>query len=396
MALDLNLGTVIKTNLASRFKKFVSTAGRGGALNIPDLSDFGKISATQRGAGQFQNFSFPLDVTASSGDGGNQGHYMMFLVNEQVGARIKYGGGDMAGQAASLSKLAAETGIPPEQVSTHINESTANLPPSEIAYRYAAAQKRSSIISQNLGKRSVVTRAPVRKSIAAVSMFMPAQVATTYSANYTDTGIGMLVGDALNIYDELKNKGLGADAGAIGAAGSAIIDGIGNLSTLALQKGLGSGVVPGLSGLQEARGITTGEIISERMELAFKGINKRQFQYTFKMIPKSAAEADEIKSIIHLFKRNMLPEMTGGDATGRRMTIPNTFNIQYMYNGADNNFLHKIGECVLENFSVSYGGEKYATYNPTANGAPPVETTITLAFKELDMVTRAGVEAEGM
>ena len=396
MALDLNLGTVIKTNLASRFKKFVSTAGRGGALNIPDLSDFGKISATQRGAGQFQNFSFPLDVTASSGDGGNQGHYMMFLVNEQVGARIKYGGGDGAAQAASLKKTAAKSGLSPEQVSTHINSSQSTGNPNADAARERSAQKQSSIINQNLGKKSVVTRAPVRKSVAAVSMFMPAQVATTYGATYTDTGIGMLVGDALNIYDELKNKGLGADAGAIGSAGSAIIDGIGNLSTLALQKGLGSGVVPGLSGLQEARGITTGEIISERMELAFKGINKRQFQYTFKMIPKSAAEADEIKSIIHLFKRNMLPEMTGGDASGRRMTIPNTFNIQYMYNGADNNFLHKIGECVLENFSVAYGGEKYATYNPTANGAPPVETTITLAFKELDLVTRAGVEAEGM
>jgi len=208
MALDLNLGTVVKTNLANKFKKFVSTAGRGGALNIPDLSDFGKISATQRGAGQFQNFSFPLDVTASSGDGGNQGHYMMFLVNEQVGARIKYGGGDMTGQASSLKKTAAKSGLSPEQVSTHINESTADLTPSEIAYRDAAAQKRSSIISQNLGKKSVVTRAPVRKSVAAVSMFMPAQVATTYGANYTDTGIGMFVGDALNIYDELKRKGM--------------------------------------------------------------------------------------------------------------------------------------------------------------------------------------------
>jgi len=396
MALDLNLGTVIKTNLASRFKKFVSTSGRGGALNIPDLSDFGKISATQRGAGQFQNFSFPLDVTASSGDGGNQGHYMMFLVNEQVGARIKYGGGDMAAQAASLSKLAAETGIPVENIGTHISESesTEGLSGFERARRDKVSQKQSSIINQNLGKKSVVTRAPVRKSIAAVSMFMPAQVATTYSANYTDTGMGMFVGDALNIYDELKRKGM--REGDITKSLDGVISGAGNLAELALTNIVGSGVVPGLSGLREARGITTGEIISERMELAFKGINKRQFQYTFKMIPKSAAEADEIKSIIHLFKRNMLPEMTGGDASGRRMTIPNTFNIQYMYNGADNNFLHKIGECVLENFSVSYGGEKYATYNPTANGAPPVETTITLAFKELDLVTRAGVEAEGM
>ena len=319
---------------------------------------------------------------------------MMFLVNEQVGARIKYGGGDMAGQALSLKKTAAKSGLSPEQVSTHINSSQSSGNPNEDRARERSSEKRSSIISQNLGKKSVVTRAPVRKSIAAVSMFMPAQVATTYSANYTDTGMGMFVGDALNIYDELKRKGM--REGDITKSLDGVISGAGNLAELALTNIVGSGVVPGLSGLREARGITTGEIISERMELAFKGINKRQFQYTFKMIPKSAAEADEIKSIIHLFKRNMLPEMTGGDATGRRMTIPNTFNIQYMYNGADNNFLHKIGECVLENFSVSYGGEKYATYNPTANGAPPVETTITLAFKELDMVTRAGVEAEGM
>ncbi len=50
------------------------------------------------------------------------------------------------------------------------------------------------------------------------------------------------------------------------------------------------GALPGLGGIREARGLMTGEIISDRLELAFKGINKRQFQYTFKMLPKSAAE----------------------------------------------------------------------------------------------------------
>ena len=30
-----------------------------------------------------------------------------------------------------------------------------------------------------------------------------------------------------------------------------------------------------------------GNVIADRLELAFKGINKRNFQYTFKMIPKS-------------------------------------------------------------------------------------------------------------
>ena len=146
--------------------------------------------------------------------------------------------------------------------------------------------------------------------------------------------------------------------------------------------------MPGLGGLREARGIMTGEIISDRLELAFKGINKRQFQYTFKMIPKSATEAAEIKDIVTQFKKNMLPEFAGGDTTGRRFVVPNTFTIQYMYNGEQNSFLHKIGECVLENMTVSYGGDRYRTYTPQGDGAPVAETTITLAFKEMDLVTR--------
>ena len=395
MALDLNLGTVVKTNLASKFKKFVSTAGsRGGALNIPDLSDFGKISSAQRGSGAHLNLAFPLDVMASSGDGGNQGHYMIFSVNEQKGARIRYGD-DRAGSAqAQLDRIAKERGQKKENVTTHANADHPTNNPNEDRAREERALAKKAIYDDNLGKRATVPRAPTTKNVATVAMFMPAQVQTAYNANYTDTTMGMFVGDALNIYDELVEKGFrGANlAGSL----EGVADGIANLGVLGIQGMLGSGVIPGLSGLREARGIMTGEIISERMELAFKGITKRQFQYTFKMIPKSAAEAEEIRNIVHLFKTNMLPEMTGGDASGRRMTIPNTFNIEYMYNGSKNNFLHNIGECVLENFSVSYGGEKYATYNPTANGAPPIETTITMAFKELDLVTRAGVEAEGM
>jgi len=148
------------------------------------------------------------------------------------------------------------------------------------------------------------------------------------------------------------------------------------------------GALPGLGGLREARGIMTGEIISDRLELAFKGINKRQFQYTFKMIPKSATEAAEIKDIITQFKKNMLPEFAGGDTTGRKFVVPNTCTIQYMYNGQQNSFLHKIGECILENMTVNYGGDRYRTYTPQGDGAPVAETTITLAFKEMDLVTR--------
>ena len=109
-------------------------------------------------------------------------------------------------------------------------------------------------------------------------------------------------------------------------------------------------------------------IISDRLELAFKGINKRVFQYTFKMIPKNPQEADEIRKIVFAFKSNMLPEFVGGNRAGRRLVVPNTFDISYMYVGAENDYLHKISTCVLENMNVTYGGDRYKTFEGREDG----------------------------
>ena len=157
-----------------------------------------------------------------------------------------------------------------------------------------------------------------------------------------------------------------------------------------------AGNLSGFKGSKELEAMKAGRIISNRMELAFKGINKRKFQYTFKMIPRNAAEAEEIRDIIYAFKFNMLPEFEGGDIAGRSFIVPNTFDIQYMYNGNENTFLNKISTCVLETMNVTYGGDRYKTYTATAEGAPPVETTITLNFQEMEMITREAIEKRGM
>ena len=87
--------------------------------------------------------------------------------------------------------------------------------------------------------------------------------------------------------------------------------------------------------------VMEGVIFADRMELAFKGVGKRQFSYEFKMMPRSQAEADQIKQIIYAFKFNMLPSFEG-DTKGRKMTVPNTFDIQYMYQNAENSYLNKV------------------------------------------------------
>ena len=84
----------------------------------------------------------------------------------------------------------------------------------------------------------------------------------------------------------------------------------------------------------------------------------------------------------------MLPELIGGRDRDT-MRVPNTFNIQYMYKGKENDYVHRVSECFLDNVSVTYGGDRYKTFEPHADdGAPPVETTMTLAFKEIEIITR--------
>ena len=108
------------------------------------------------------------------------------------------------------------------------------------------------------------------------------------------------------------------------------------------------------------------------------------------MTPKDRREVDMIRKIIFAFKSNMLPEFVGGDRGGRRMLVPNTFDIVYMYGASQNLHLHNISTCVLENMSVSYGGDRYKTFTPDerGEGAQPVETSITLNFKEMELITR--------
>ena len=381
MALNLNLKQVVAGKLASKFKSFVGGIGKGTSGLLPNMSDFAKLGGATSGG--MTNLAFPLDVT-SGPENGNHGHYVIFFVNEQQNAKIGF-----SKEAKEYEELsdAFETG--PIQENGNLD---ATLPTSGKYYNAFGDVKTGKAKAEAKVKaafskpdRMVVKRKPTRKGVASISMYMPAQVATTYGAQYTDTQMGLFTGDALNVFDNLMASG------ASGKSASESIQRIATESlptalTLMLQTTLGA--LPGLGGLREARGLMTGEIISDRLELAFKGINKRQFQYTFKMIPKSAAEAAEIKDIITQFKKNMLPEFAGGDKTGRRFVVPNTFTIQYMYNGQQNNFLHKIGECVLENMTVSYGGDRYRTYTPQGDGAPVAETTITLAFKEMDLVTR--------
>ena len=179
-------------------------------------------------------------------------------------------------------------------------------------------------------------------------MYMPMQVEVSYKSQFQDTPIGILTSSVVDIASSLMATGEVDQAKLETAAKEA---GVG-LERAAV--GMVSELGPGLGGLKEAVEMKKGVIVADRLELAFKGIDKRTFNYTFKMIPRSQAEAEEIKKIVNAFKFNMLPEFADGGRGGRSMTVPNTFDIQYMYQNSENNFLHRISTCYLTDMNVKF------------------------------------------
>jgi hypothetical protein len=157
---------------------------------------------------------------------------------------------------------------------------------------------------------------------------------------------------------------------------------------------------PGASAIGQ---IAAGKIQSSKMELLFKGVGRRSFNYTFAFIPKSAKESKSVDEIIYELKKAMLPEYTTGMAgqnSDRTLTIPTTFGIEYYFTdggGKRNNFLNKISTCYLTDLQVKYGGDRYKAYSASntsrgESGAPPQRTEISLTFNEIEIITTEDIE----
>ena len=356
-----------------------------GEKSSGDTSDFASIFSKY----STQNLTFPLDIEAPAGANGNQGHYIQFFINEQTDEVLDYMNKDRYDAGLDIVEGIGSGGIDRIAIAELELAYEDNLEGPKrnnaISDPYGVAGRLEQIASEKMNRKhtslSVKRKATVRMSTS-ICMYMPPTVEVKYGAEYIDTeiGTGTMIGAAA--YQDI-------------VAGASIQDVVSdnikpvaaNLSDAALRGAFGAiDLFPGFAGSKEVFEMQRGFIKAPRMELAFKGIPKRDFSYEFKMMPKSAAEAEMAKNIIKTFKMYMLPEIKS--AASMQLTTPATFDIQYMHLDKENMNLNKIGTCVLTNMDVKYGGDKYKTYKD----AVPMETSMTLNFKELDLITRDKAE----
>lgn len=130
----------------------------------------------------------------------------------------------------------------------------------------------------------------------------------------------------------------------------------------------------------------TGSIVNPNVELLFNGVTLRGgFNFQFDMMPRSSTEGQNIRKIIRVFKKNMVPSRAGGTnaAAGFFVKSPKVFLLRFMQGDRDHPFLNKFKVCALTNMSVDYSGSgQYASYTDST----PVHMVMNLQFQELSPI----------
>lgn len=126
-----------------------------------------------------------------------------------------------------------------------------------------------------------------------------------------------------------------------------------------------------------------GTVLNPNLELLFSGPAIRPFNFTFKLSAREKKEADSIKKIINFFKKNMAAKKS--DGTAIFLKAPNTFLIEYKYNGSTelHPAINKIKECALISCDVQYTPN--GTYMTYPDGTM-VTYTMSLSFQELEPI----------
>ena len=274
----------------------------------------------------FGSLSFPSDLASEST---SNGHYMIFYIN-------------VPEEEQSID--AARTRV----VGKDLGANTKQLNGGEI---------------RGLNQ-AILGRKQRKRTSNVISLYMPPEISATYGVDYNREDIGTVV----RLLDQGFLESMFGKEQVSGLMQQVKADAV-------------DMVAPGYKAALQSK---NGRAVNNRLEMTFGGVRPREFTYNFKFTPSNEQEANDIQSILYLFKYHMHPTIIG-EPSNSIMRVPSSFNIHYMYRTDENKYLNTIAESVLVNLDVKYGeGDTFKTYRGNTAGAPPRTINATLTFNEID------------
>jgi hypothetical protein len=335
--------------------------------------------APSRIDGAFNALTYPEFGSAADG-----GHAIVFKINRAVPGTNKGGNERAARRAAKRSGLKGKDILSRKQAKEFraTQEKVTAISGNTLDINQLFASNIKSKFLPGVNTRKSVAEGlqfdtPKKRLDTAIVLYMPPQIQTTYGLNYSDVDMGFASQAMVGVFD---------------AMGGAEVDVNSEQVTSFVKKAALAALNTAAPGAAAGLQIRMGAIISNKMELSFAGVNRREFQFVFNFTPKSENEANTIRDIITTFKYYAHPAFLEGTG-GNMMTIPDSFDIEYRSHGTHNQYLHKISTCFCSSINVQYGGDRFTAHKHVeGRGSPPSKTILSLTFKEMELITKSRID----
>jgi hypothetical protein len=215
--------------------------------------------------------------------------------------------------------------------------------------------------------------------VNSIVLYTPPGIKTSYNTQYDTPETGFMgnvvgAGQGKGFWDSLLGAGTG------------ILQGVANISNEIVSQAVS--LIPGGGDLKAAQQKATGRSINPHLEMVFKSVPFREFDYTFEFAPKNKTELDRVQQILFLFRYHMQPEL----GLGNDFIVPSEFQITYMILSKRNAYIPRISKCVLKSMDIEHGDQTaFNTLATDSVGSAPVYTKMTLKFAETEIMTKTTV-----
>jgi hypothetical protein len=225
----------------------------------------------------------------------------------------------------------------------------------------------------------------IKKTSTEIYLYMPDTLAVDYVNSYQENdletmtnGYNRIIGGLSSIAEQVINGGQSKTNIAINAADQFGVE----LAGKGIDKILGTN-----GGITDLALKASGKAINPQLQLIYRGVGFRTFNMTFIFTPKSERESDHVSAIINAFVFASSPTVDTAGA-GMYFIPPSIFSMQFLMaasdGGIENDRIFKVGKCILETVNVDYAPNGWAAYS----GGAPVQTQLTLQFKEIQILDR--------
>lgn len=233
----------------------------------------------------------------------------------------------------------------------------------------------------NADQQTIQSGEVIERRLGKCTLFLPQAVQINDAAAYDNVDLGILGASVAS--------GLQAGNAVVPSLMNAAVEGIDSfVDTLTGNAPLGTPVgrlavtraankIPSDAARGAVRSATRTSVNPNTRAL-FKSVPLREFTFTFKMIPTSKTETQNIKEIVNFFRTELYPEVIKIGNINAGYEFPNVFEINMYYKNTSNRLATRILPSYLRNFTATYNSGSMGFLE----GGDFTEVDISMTFVE--------------